>query len=82
MAVIYILELVCCPEGHVLESIAWNDETHTSIAAAYHLGLLVLPVLPVCRTCGSTSSRLVNRPTVFTTTTAAAGSQLGCAVLS
>jgi hypothetical protein len=79
---IFILELVCCPDGHCLESIAWDDETHRECDAAFQLGHLALPVLPVCGVCGSTSSRLVNRPTVFTTTTAAAGSQLGCAVLS
>lgn len=79
---IFILELICDPHGHVLESIAWDDETHTSSDAAYHLGLLALPVLPVCEVCGSTSTRLRNLPTRCATAAEAAGSRLGCAVLS
>jgi hypothetical protein len=79
---IFILELICCPDGHVLESIAWDDETHTAVEAAYQLGHLALPVLPVCEVCGSTSTRLRNLPTVCATTADAAGSRLGCAVLS
>jgi hypothetical protein len=81
MAVIFILELVCDPHGHVLEAIAWDDETHTENDAAFRLGMLALPVLPVCAVCGSTSTRLRNLPTAHATTTAAAGSRLGCAVL-
>jgi hypothetical protein len=79
---IFILELICDPHGHVLESVAWDDDTHAAIDAAYRLGMLAMPMIPVCRKCGSTSTRLVNRPTVHATTAAAAGSRLGCAILS
>jgi len=79
---IFILELVCFPKEHVLQSVAWDDDTHAAVDAAYQLGHLALPVLPVCRECGSTSTRLINRPTAHATTAAAAGSRLGCAVLS
>jgi hypothetical protein len=80
--VIFILELICDPHGHVLESVAWDNDTHAAVDAAYQLGHLALPVLPVCRECGSTSTRLINRPTAYATTAAAAGSRLGCAILS
>jgi hypothetical protein len=79
---IFILELICDPHDHVLESIAWDDDTHAAVDAAFQLGHLALPVLPVCRECGSTSTRLRNLPTHFETTAAAAESRLGCAVLS
>jgi hypothetical protein len=79
---IFILEISCCPKGHVLDSVAWDDETHRECDAVFRLGQLVLPVLPVCAVCGSTSTRLVNRPTACATTAEAAGSRNGCAILS
>jgi len=77
---IFILELVC-GDGHCLESIAWDDETHTEMHAAYGLGLLALPTLPVCRICHSTSTLLRNLPTTFTSLEQAARSREGCQVL-
>ena len=78
---IHILERVCSPAGHVLESIAWDDERSSDGEAAFQLGLLALPILPVCAVCGSTSAVLRNVPTRFRTVEEAARSRPGCQVL-
>lgn len=78
---IFILELVCDPAGHCLESIAWDDDTHNENEATVGLDYLSLPALPVCRVCGSTSSLLRNLPTAFTSVEEAARSREGCHVL-
>jgi hypothetical protein len=79
--VIFILELVCSPAGHCLDCLAWDDETHSENAAAFKLGMLSLPMLPVCGICGSTSARLRNLPTQFGSVEEAARSRKGCHVL-
>jgi hypothetical protein len=61
-SVIHVLELVCTA-GHVHESILWDDASHTEADAAYRLGRLALPTIPVCEVCGATSFQLQDRVT-------------------